>query len=760
MESPADLFQKWPFESKASVQLPATLPGGKPWPKISIITPSYNQGHYIEQTILSVANQNYPNVEHIIMDGGSKDQTVEVIKKHESKLAYWVSEKDGGQSNAINTGMNRTTGEIVTWLNSDDMLAPGALAAIAMAFHTSDADLVAGICQLHRDNKVFHNHLTSCANGVLPLEDLLDLENCVDRGQFFYQPEVFYKKDLWLKAGGKVDSSLNWVMDYDLWIRFAIAGARLKVIGRPVAMFRVHEDQKTNDPKSFRGEAVRTQNKYREAHGIVARPVVPEENVKKNLTVLLFNDIGFNYGAGIAHKRLAQALHLGGNKVTAFAAGTPGSTLPETMPVAELVLTAVKERSPDVVVLGNLHGLSLPPQIISDIASQVPTVFVTHDLWVMTGRCVHMRECEKYLTGCDAECPTSQEYPRMAPDKIANAWRAKMDALTGTNRLLVMANSQYVAGKLDKLFDHLAKTSGTEPKGFGKVHLGISTEVFRPVAKAEARKKLRLPQDKFIIMYSAADLANERKGSRLLFAALDQLNLPDLALVCVGWRDKAQPLPRKDIIEAGYVTDQATQVLYYAAADLFVGPSMEESFGQVYVEAAACGTPSVGFRVTAIPETIIDGVTGTLADELTPASLAGAIELLYRDKGLRESMGVWGRILVENDFSIPAYYHRLFVMLRQLLNKDGTFLSPNISLALEHGELAEPVFLQDGLLENRAFSSLNPLEREEAKYLLYRKQLDEFRNGKFPWVLLPAAWKARRRRDRAKARFEKLKKQG
>jgi glycosyltransferase involved in cell wall biosynthesis len=104
------------------------------YPKISIVTPSFNQGRFIEKTILSVIEQDYPNLEYIIIDGGSTDESVEVIKKYDQHLAYWVSEPDRGQSHAINKGFERATGEIFGWLNSDDWYHPGALKAVAEAF--------------------------------------------------------------------------------------------------------------------------------------------------------------------------------------------------------------------------------------------------------------------------------------------------------------------------------------------------------------------------------------------------------------------------------------------------------------------------------------------------------------------------------------------------------------------------------------------------------------------------------------------------
>ena len=115
------------------------------YPKISIITPSYNQGQFLEQTIVSVLGQNYPNLEYVIIDGGSTDNSVEIIKKYEQHLAYWVSEKDKGQADAINKGLKFCTGEIFNWLNSDDYLENGALYKIAAAFENPVIDMVAGV---------------------------------------------------------------------------------------------------------------------------------------------------------------------------------------------------------------------------------------------------------------------------------------------------------------------------------------------------------------------------------------------------------------------------------------------------------------------------------------------------------------------------------------------------------------------------------------------------------------------------------------
>src|SRR5439155_11304713 len=123
----------WPW-TEGSAPFPPTLPDGSPWPRVTVVTPSYNQGQFVEETIRSVLLQGYPNLEYVVVDGGSTDESVEIIRKYEPWLAYWVSERDQGQTHAINKGLARATGEVFAYLNSDDLFVPGALTAIGEAY--------------------------------------------------------------------------------------------------------------------------------------------------------------------------------------------------------------------------------------------------------------------------------------------------------------------------------------------------------------------------------------------------------------------------------------------------------------------------------------------------------------------------------------------------------------------------------------------------------------------------------------------------
>jgi len=202
-------------------------------PRVSIITPSYNQAKYLEQTISSVLNQDYPHIEYIVMDGGSTDGSVEIIKKYADQLADWESQKDKGQADAINKGFARASGDLVAWLNSDDVYHPGALRSAVQVFDENpDVVLVYGDMLAVDENGATFNTLKY---KQLTLEDLL----CF---QIIGQPAVFMRRSALQKTGG-LDPTFHFLLDHLLWIQIAQHG-RILHVNQTWASARYHPEAK------------------------------------------------------------------------------------------------------------------------------------------------------------------------------------------------------------------------------------------------------------------------------------------------------------------------------------------------------------------------------------------------------------------------------------------------------------------------------------------------------------------------------------
>ncbi len=215
----------------------------KELPKISVITASYNQGQFLERTILSVINQGYPNLEFIIIDGGSTDNSLEIIKKYENHLYYWVSEKDNGQADAINKGFKIATGDLLCFQNSDDI------------FYKNSFKLVSEFYKKHPEFDVYFGDILmiDAYDKVLEIlkTDNFDIKAQILEGMQVFNQSSYFKKNLGEKLG-YIDGNLKFVIDYESVLRWAYNGASFAKVTDLMGAFRKHEDAKTSNLEPIR----------------------------------------------------------------------------------------------------------------------------------------------------------------------------------------------------------------------------------------------------------------------------------------------------------------------------------------------------------------------------------------------------------------------------------------------------------------------------------------------------------------------------
>lgn len=294
---------------------------------------------------------------------------------------------------------------------------------------------------------------------------------------------------------------------------------------------------------------------------------------------------------------------------------------------------------PDVINIHNLHwdqGAGWTPLMAEVCLDQAPTIWTLHDMWSFTGRCAYSWDCKKYLTGCDASCPTPQQYPAMEPAKIAGAWQLRQQMLARCPGLVAVTPSRWLAG--------VAQSGLWKQNRIEVIPYGLSLKTFQPIDQAAARRKLGIAPQGPVLLISA------NKISPVLFGALSSLRNGPVTVVMMGrgeLPDLGPGVIRKDL---GWLDQDADRVAAYNSADIFIHAASQDNLPNAIMESIACGTPVAATPAGGVGEMVRDGITGWMAKEFSLESLRAVIEQATTDFTKGESLRASCRKVAEIEY--------------------------------------------------------------------------------------------------------------
>jgi glycosyltransferase involved in cell wall biosynthesis len=310
--------------------------------------------------------------------------------------------------------------------------------------------------------------------------------------------------------------------------------------------------------------------------------------------------------------------------------------------VHEHLARMLDKLKPDVINVHNIHRMQWPPSLLQVCCSRAPTVWTLHDMWSFTGRCAYSYDCRKFVNGCDASCPTPNEYPALAPDKINGAWNLRSRLFADCPGLVAVCPSvwlknQAIAGLwCGHRVEHIP--------------YGLPLNVYRPINRDLARQALGIEAKGPVVLVVAQSLEERRKGASMLREVFRRLRVRPLTLVTLG--QGRVDIPSEDILvfPLGYVDHERGKALAYSAADMLIHPAPVDNLPNVVMEALACGTPCAAFPIGGLPDMVRNGVSGWLASEVTAQALANAVGLgldsIMNGTDVREGC----RKLAENEY--------------------------------------------------------------------------------------------------------------
>jgi glycosyltransferase involved in cell wall biosynthesis len=300
----------------------------------------------------------------------------------------------------------------------------------------------------------------------------------------------------------------------------------------------------------------------------------------------------------------------------------------------------------DILNFHNLHGGYFNYLSIPSLTRKKPAVWTLHDMWSFTGHCSYSYDCDRWKNGCGS-CPYPEEYPKIYFDNTRLEWRLKNRAYTNSN-LHIVAPSKWLCD--------LAKDSMLSRFSVSHIPYGLDLDIYKPLDREECRNSLGIKKNKKVLLFSAFNVEDRRKGGDLLYKALEKIPLSlreDLCLLVIG---EGRKIPRLidgvDFINLGFIEDDESRAIVYSSADLLVFPTRADNLPLVLQESMACGTPMVSFRVGGVPELVRPGLTGYLAEPEDADSLGKGIVQLLEDDNFRVKLSEGCRSIALEEYAL------------------------------------------------------------------------------------------------------------
>lgn len=322
----------------------------------------------------------------------------------------------------------------------------------------------------------------------------------------------------------------------------------------------------------------------------------------------------------------------------------------------------LKTLQPDIINIHNLHGALANGwsfDLLQVCVNQSPVVWTLHDMWSFTGRCVHSMECDKYLRGCDQTCPTPFEYPALAPEKIEAAWQQRASFLREHPKIIAVSPSNWLA--------KLAAAGLWRNNRVEVIPNGVPLEIFRQIDLRIARQAFGIDPQGMVILLAGTKLDHQAKGGAIVGEALGKLPFRPITLVTMGANPPQLQLPEVDVHHLGYVDNERIKALAYAAADLYLHPSLADNLPLTIIESIACGTPVLAFSVGGVVELVRPGFTGWLCENISASALATVLNqaLVKLSSGINLSLSC--REVANGEYGLDLQSRRYLGLFQRLL---------------------------------------------------------------------------------------------